>query len=374
MDPALHLTASTHEFNFHLPLNTERVRPESSEHEYAIPTISAQRMTPSAPPGGGVSNLQRIFITSEQERAEVEDLSQISFVTDALSDVFMTDFNFADSTKDGGKGSKIKSARINSDNVDTKKSSDGADVERNARHNNEDAASSSGIVNTEEIDLQKAESSCDSSVVRLADGASAPVPGSSTKDQTVSHVDDEAEESDDIDYASLSTESETDDYKASQRGVAQAQDFAADNALNLESGNRSDDDKGALKLSNAAGADSNFDERERLTDKISMSETAEKAGSSGGQLQSTSPPSDPERDCDKQPGDSEADDSNPAEPEDPATSVCDPLVDVQPGPSDSQPSSRVQKLKYWEMNSSSRGSTPGANAVGVSDFDWDRER
>ena len=111
VDPSLHLTASTHEFNFHLPLNTERVRPESSEHEYNIPTISAQRMTPSAPAPGGVSNLQRIFITSEQERVENEnlsDLSQISFVTDTLTDVFITDFNFSDSSKEGGKGSKFK--------------------------------------------------------------------------------------------------------------------------------------------------------------------------------------------------------------------------------------------------------------------------
>ena len=423
VDPSLHLTASTHEFNFHLPLNTERVRPESSEHEYNIPTISAQRMTPSAPAPGGVSNLQRIFITSEQERVENEnlsDLSQISFVTDALTDVFITDFNFSDSSKEGGKGSKVKNTRKKvgepESNAGGKRETSGnSECENGQDQDNsgvkEGVSAKSDTEEVRDCDNMRLASSSNS----LTEGSSdlGPLPTTSAAEHLDKNdnnkcllpVEDDVaiDDMDDEDYA-LSTESETDDYKASQK-AAQAQALASDSNSSLNTENKSDDDKGAMIISKNTHIE-DFTEQtksEMVTslEEKSETETFEKDKSVIVNSVSNVAPDDehhqsvklhPESDsdCDK----FGSDNSNwhkCVESVQPDTGSS--YIDTQAGTSKSaetvvntnsstvvspQEISRIQRLKYSELSNASQmynGNILNSNVqIGVSDFDWDRER
>ena len=404
VDPSLHLTASTHEFNFHLPLNTERVRPESSEHEYNIPTISAQRMTPSAPAPGGVSNLQRIFITSEQEREESEnlsDLSQISFVTDALTDVFITDFNFSDSSKDGSKGSKVKNTRKIVDKPENCGGSQGTN--ESAVCENEPDQDINEVKEPHPAKNHEDEV-CDS--MRLTDNSGsvsessdmAPRPTTSAvehldrndNNKLLSPVEDDvtAEDLDDEDYA-LSTESETDDYKASQK-AAQAQALATDSNSSLSTENKSDDDKGAMIMSTNTHTDEIKSEMVTSLEEKSETESVEKnqtqivASVSNVQDDSHHQCSklshESYSDCDKLDSDSSSL-QKCAESSQPHTDSS--KVDSQAGTSKStvvspQEISRVQRLKYSDVSTTSQmysGNILHSNVqIGANDFDWDRER
>ena len=423
VDPSLHLTASTHEFNFHLPLNTERVRPESSEHEYTIPTISAQRMTPSAPAPGGVSNLQRIFITSEQERVENEnlsDLSQISFVTDALTDVFIADFNFSDSSKENGKGSKVKNTRkkvgepeINAG--EKRETSESIDCENGQDQDNngvkEGVSAKSGTEVVRDCDNMRLASSSNS----LSEGNSdlGPQPTTSAvehldkndNNKCLMPIEDDVviDDIDDEDYA-LSTESETDDYKASQK-AAQAQALASDSNSSFNTENKSDDDKGAMIISKNTHIE-DFAEQaksEMVTSLEEKSETETFEKDKSVIVNSVSsvarddeyhqnvklhPESD--SDCDKF-GSDKSNLQKCVEGVQPIAGSS--YIDTQAGTSKSgetvvntngstlvspQEISRVQRLKYSELSNASQmynGNILNSNVqIGVSDFDWDRER
>ena len=408
VDPSLNLTASTHEFNFHLPLNTERVRPESSEHEYNIPTISAQRMTPSAPAPGGVSNLQRIFITSEQERAANEnlsDLSQISFVTDALTDVFITDFNFSDSSKENGKGSKVKNTRKKPESNAGEKRETGGNIECENGQDQDNSGMKEGVSgksNTDEVvcvcDNMRLASSSDS----LAEGSSNLGPRPTTSldknenNKYLTPVEDDLviDDIEDEDYA-FSTESETDDYKASQK-AAQARALASDSNSSLNIENKSDDDKGAMMISKNTHIE-DFTEQtksEMVTslEEKSETETFEKDKSqimnSVSNVAQLQPESD--SDCDKLCSDN----SNLQKcVENSQSNSGSSYIDTQAGTSKSgetvantsgstvvlpQEISRVQRVKYSELNNVSQmynGNILSANVqIGINDFDWDRER
>ena len=343
------------------------MRPESSEHEYQIPTISAQRMTPSAPAPGGVSNLQRIFITSEQERAEVEDLSQISFVTDALTDVFITDFNFSDSSKEsGGKGSKIKSSRKKAD--ETAADSDSAKCSTGQINEN----TSEVCQNTEERTQEHPDQN-ETPQVRDQMGVASADCGSSTDRQakpgalpdSESNPAEPGETSDileDEDYA-LSTESETDDYKVSQK-AAQSQ---SENSTDRTNENRSDDDKGALIISKAPDRD--LREEQRKTG--GNAET----GPVTEELECSLFCSESENDCDMlTTGDNSHlnKEHSQYQVDKPAPSIRDKGIDSAPGTSDASERAflqhtQAQKLKFAEISNALQG-------TGVSDFFWDRER
>ena len=419
VDPSLHLTASTHEFNFHLPLNTERVRPESSEHEYNIPTISAQRMTPSAPAPGGVSNLQRIFITSEQERVENEnlsDLSQISFVTDALTDVFITDFNFSDSSKESGKGSKVKNTRKK---VDEPESNEGEkrEVSDDIECESAQAQDNCGVKGVFAKSDTEQVRDCDS--LRCSDNLieSSSDLGPQPTTSAVEHLDKNdnnkymvpveedvvIDDIEDEDYA-LSTESETDDYKASQK-AAQAQALACDSNSSLNTENKSDDDKGAMIISKSTHIEDltepNKYEMVTSLEEKSETETFEKDKSQIVNSLSNVTLDDEHQQCFKLHPESDSDcdkfgiDSSNLQKcvENVQPNTGSSCNDTQAGTSKSGETvantsgstvvsphdvSRVQRLKYSELGNASQiynGNILNSNVqIGVSDFDWDRER
>ena len=94
----------THEFSFHLPRNTEHGSIFSAEGR-DIPDIAVENADSGSE--SRLSALQRIFITSDShEGNNCDDNQQISFVTETLNEVFVTDTTFrgmADSLKSSSK-------------------------------------------------------------------------------------------------------------------------------------------------------------------------------------------------------------------------------------------------------------------------------
>ncbi len=287
--PGLHLTASTHEFNFHLPLNTERVRPESGEHDYQNPTISVDRITPSA--SAPVSNLQRIFITSDENRDDISDdnpdLSQISFVTDALNDVFHTDFNFKDKETEREVSGKGRSHQIKSSANRNKSSAEASSTQNcdaknipteqekgkykeckcNKYASRQQILSSTDDPSSEDIlsdvDVESHQIFCTKGTTKKRERKIKKVL--INNDGAVAESDINIDSVDDVDDYALNTESETDDYKVSQR-AAQGQVFASSSSSSLDTENKSDDDKGAMisaRISNP-----NLDQVDRCDNEI----------------------------------------------------------------------------------------------------------
>ena len=411
INPGLHLTASTHEFNFHLPLNTERVRPESGEHDYQNPTISVDRITPSA--SAPVSNLQRIFITSDENRDDISDdnpdLSQISFVTDALNDVFHTDFNFKDKETERevtgkGRSHQIKSSAKRNRSAAEASSTENCDMKNtptddervkakeckcNKYGNRQQILSSTDDPSSEDflsdVDTESHQIYCTKGTTKKKE----------RKLKKVAMQHDGAVAKSDINNVSfdpvhaLNNESETDDYKVSQR-AAQGQIFASSSSSSLETENKSDDDKGAMisaRISNPKmdqvdneimpTTSQNSAMTESLEEK-SEKELTEKALCNlklDEEPESSTDHSASLCDCDN-PGDNK--DSSPGDKNMVQNKHdCSPSVSGTNSSAHSTRSSNmstlevpvVQRIKYNVSPSRS-----GNNSPSITDYDWDRER
>ncbi len=133
--------SSTREFNFHLPLNT-RMTTSAAFEDGELPQISVEAInTPSSSNSGGP--FQRIFFTSESHD-DIENNSQVSFFTDTLNEVFVTDTSFhggfSGSSKVGkcSKCGKIKSSKgknINEKPLENVTNRDNEDVENDEKSN-----------------------------------------------------------------------------------------------------------------------------------------------------------------------------------------------------------------------------------------------
>ena len=84
---------SSHEFNFHLPYNTELSSGEGSSNS-EVPTISVEQTTPHDSIGIGST---RVFFTTDSNEGDhccQRCTPQISYVTETLNEVFVTDTSF----------------------------------------------------------------------------------------------------------------------------------------------------------------------------------------------------------------------------------------------------------------------------------------